>query len=95
MSTNTTGSLTNEQRIVYYDTVAAELASVTAERDDWKIRAEEMDGYKADCHALRVRVADLGIQRDMDTECIERIRSAVVKAEQRVVARAESKEVQS
>ena len=26
MSTNTTGSLTNEQRIVYYDTVAAELA---------------------------------------------------------------------
>lgn len=41
------------------DKALAELERVKAERDDWKIRAEEMDGYKADCHALRARVDEL------------------------------------
>ena len=38
---------------------SATITRVTAEREDWKIRAEEMDGYKADCMALRARVAEL------------------------------------
>lgn len=75
MSTNTSGSLTNEQKAVYYDTVAAELARVTAERNDWKIRAEEMDGYKADCHALRARVAVLEKEHDSWKEWAEEARS--------------------
>jgi hypothetical protein len=63
------------------DTLAAELMKVTAERD---VAAKQVGVELAECVALRARVADLEIQRDMDTECIERIRSAGVKAEQRV-----------
>ena len=62
----------------------AELAKVTAERNDWKIRAEEMDGYKADCMALRARVAELEALLSSEKATRNAIIAKGLAAEQRV-----------
>ena len=62
MSTNTSGSLTNEQKAVYYGTVAAELARVKAERDKLIEQSMELadEAVLRDQNAaLRARVAEL------------------------------------
>lgn len=39
----------------HFEPLRAEMVQLTVDRDNWKIRAEEMDGYKADCMELRQR----------------------------------------
>ena len=60
MSTNTSGSLTNEQKAVYYDTVAAELARVKGERDRFELLWNSLKTAKLRDYAeLRARVTEL------------------------------------
>lgn len=37
----------------------SDFTRLTIDRDNWKIHAEEMDAYKADCMTLRARVKEL------------------------------------
>ena len=39
----------------HFEPLRAEIVQLTIDRDNWKIRAEEMDEYKADCMELRQR----------------------------------------
>ena len=39
----------------HFEPLRAEMVQLTVDRDNWKIRAEEMDEYKADCMELRQR----------------------------------------
>lgn len=63
----------------HFEPLRAEIVQLTIDRDNWKIRAEEMDEYKADCMELRQR-AKQAIARHAagepakhpDTEIIDR-----------------------
>lgn len=51
----------------HFEPLRAEMVQLTVDRDNWKIRAEEMDGYKADCMELRQR-AEQAEQKARDWE---------------------------